>query len=186
MHKLPLETERLIIRNWEEQDRDLFHLINSDERVMEFFAIRRTKEESDKMMDEVKLFIDKNGRGLTAIALKESNEAIGFCALADAEMEDARFTGEIEIGWRLAPRFWGKGYVTEAARRLLEFGFTELQLPGIVSFAVPKNKRSIAVMKRLGMTRDPSSDFDHSKVPDTHAELKRHVVYRILPQKEEF
>ncbi|RWX59841.1 N-acetyltransferase, partial [Mesorhizobium sp. M4B.F.Ca.ET.089.01.1.1] len=85
----------------------------------------------------------------------------------------------IEIGWRLAPEFWGKGYVTEAAEAWLAFGFETLDRDEIVSFAVADNHRSTAVMKRLGMSADPARDFDHPDIPDSHPALKRHVFYRL-------
>jgi RimJ/RimL family protein N-acetyltransferase len=85
----------------------------------------------------------------------------------------------IEIGWRLAPEFWGKGYVTEAAEAWLAYGFETLGLDEIVSFAVANNRRSTAVMERLGMSADPSADFDHPGIPHSHQALKWHVFYRL-------
>ena len=85
----------------------------------------------------------------------------------------------VEIGWRLAPEFWGNGYATEAGGELLRFGFEELDLAEIVSFAVRQNEPSMAVMHRLGMRHEPAGDFDHPKVPDTHPHLKRHVFYTL-------
>ncbi|RWF91479.1 MAG: N-acetyltransferase, partial [Mesorhizobium sp.] len=82
-------------------------------------------------------------------------------------------------GWRLAPEFWGHGYVTEAAEAWLAYGFETLGLDEIVSFAVRDNSRSTAVMQRLGMIADPASDFEHPDIPDSHAMLKRHVFYRL-------
>ena len=103
---------------------------------------------------------------------------MGFVGLNAAELEPLVPAGTIQIGWRLAPEFWGHGYVTEAAEALLAFGFDTLDHEEIVSFVVWNNVRSTAVMERLGMRRDPS-DFDHPDVPDTHPELQRHVLYRL-------
>jgi RimJ/RimL family protein N-acetyltransferase len=175
----PLETERLVIRNWQERDRDLFHEINSDDTVMEFFAFRRTRQESDAFMDRLRDGIASRGYGFTALALRDTGEAIGFAGLADTDEAAAFKPLAVEIGWRLAPRHWGKGYVTEAGRALLAFGFETLALPEIVSFAVHDNRRSTAVMERLGMTPLPDYDFDHSRVPDSRPDLKRHVFYVI-------
>ena len=85
----------------------------------------------------------------------------------------------VEIGWRLGTDFWGLGYATEAARELLRLGFEDRGLDEIVSFAVPQNTRSIAVMDRLGLRPDPSRDFDHPRVPDSHPHLRRHVLYAL-------
>lgn len=175
----PIRTERLILRNWEERDRDLFHRINSDETVLEYFAFRRDRAEADAKMDEISAGISAQGYGWTAVEIAATGQCIGFVGLHDAEIEPVVPRGSIEIGWRLAPEFWGFGYVTEAASALLDYGFDRLDKAEIVSFAVPRNKRSTAVMERLGMRRDLSCDFDHPNVPDTHPQLKRHVMYRL-------
>ena len=86
----------------------------------------------------------------------------------------------VEVGWRIAREHWGHGYVTEAARAGLRFGFEELGLDEIVSFTVPANERSWRVMERIGLTRDPSRDFDHPRVdPVAYSHLVRHVFYRL-------
>lgn len=175
----PIRTDRLILRNWEERDRSLFHRINSDDQVMAFFPFRRDRAQSDAVMDAMRSEIDEVGHGWTAAELVETGQCIGFIGLIAAEIEPVVPKGSIEIGWRLAPEFWGKGYVTEGAGALLEFAFDRLGRDEVISFAVKDNHRSIAVMQRLGMVSDPVWDFDHPRVPDTHPELKRHVLYRL-------
>ncbi|MGQ4365181.1 GNAT family N-acetyltransferase [Streptomyces sp. SAS_272] len=66
----------------------------------------------------------------------------------------------------------------KGARAAVRFGFDVLGLPEIVSFTVTGNRRSRAVMERLGMTHDPREDFDHPRLPPGHA-LRRHVLYRL-------
>lgn len=175
----PIRTERLILRNWQDRDRELFHRINSDERVMEFFPFRRDRPQSDAMMDETRDVIDRDGVGWSAVEIAASGECIGFVGLGFADMEPVVPAGAVEIGWRLAPEYWGKGYVTEAAEAWLAYGFETLGLDEIMSFAVWNNLRSTAVMERLGMSHDLSSDFDHPHVPHAHPQLKRHVLYRL-------
>lgn len=173
------ETGRLRIRNWRENDRDLFAEINSDPKVMEFFPFRRSRAEADTLLERIAGTISETGFGFFALALRDGDAPVGFCGLSRTDLKPYLPDGTIEIGWRLARAHWGKGYVTEAARALLEYGFTERKLGEIVSFAVPENTRSIAVMKRLGMRPDPARDFDHPRVPETHLLLKRHVLYAI-------
>src|SRR5947208_11605474 len=84
----------------------------------------------------------------------------------------------VEIGWRLAFDHWGRGYATEAARLVVAHGFGPLGLAAVVSFTAVANRRSQAVMERLGMRRDPAEDFDHPGLPDGHP-LRRHVLYRL-------
>lgn len=174
-----LETDRLVLRNWIDSDRDLFREIFSDPKVMEFFPYRRSHREADEIMERVRGLIERDGIGFFAMALKDTDEPIGFCGMSPTSLEPALPKDTIEIGWRLATRFWGNGYVTEAARALLDFGFSTMGYGEIVSFAVAGNRRSTAVMERIGMRRDESGDFDHPRVPDTHPHLKRHVLYRL-------
>ena len=174
-----LETQRLILRNWDDRDRDLFHVINSDEEVMRFFPFRRNRSQSDELFDRLKKMISETGLGFYALEEKESGQCIGFAGLARTDLEPHLPNGSVEIGWRLATPFWGKGYVTEAGRALIDYAFGTLGLPEVVSFAVHNNERSTFVMERIGMTRDSASDFDHPGVPDETPHLKRHVVYRI-------
>lgn len=173
-----LETERLILRPWEKRDRDLFYEINSDPQVMEFFPFRRDRQQSDAFFETLLL---RQAVRITfpALELRETGECLGFCGLHDGDVEPAFPAGTVEVGWRLATRHWGKGYATEGARAALKHAFETLGLPEIVSFAVHDNNRSTAVMERIGLRRDPARDFDHPHIPDTHAHLKRHVVYRM-------
>lgn len=174
-----IRTERLILRNWEERDRALFHRINSDAQVMEFFGMRRSRAESDALFDKLRGNIDRDGFGFTAAEIAATGECIGFVGINRTDLAPFIPQGTMEIGWRLAPEFWGKGYVTEASEALLAYCFETLSLDEVVSFAVSNNHRSTAVMQRLGMRHDAVGDFDHPRVPDTHPELKRHVLYRL-------
>jgi RimJ/RimL family protein N-acetyltransferase len=179
---MQLETKRLIMRNWEDRDRDLFHRINSEDEVMRFFPFRRSRAEADAFLDRIRAENEKRGYGFSALELKQTGVCIGFAGLHADNVVPSRPPGAVEIGWRLAPEFWGKGYVTEAAEALLTFGFEELGLEEIISFAVWNNERSTAVMRRIGMTAEPADDFDHPRVPDTHRQFKRHVLYSLKRQ----
>lgn len=175
-----LETERLIIRNWQDEDRPFFHFINSDDRVMEFFPFRRTREQADARMNEIAAGIVENGFGFACAALKSTDEPIGFIGLHRADHLDPHIpAGSIEIGWRLAPQHWRKGYASEGARGWLKFGFEKLDLEEIVSIAVWNNLASIAVMQRIGMKPDPASDFNHPQAPVDQPDFERVVVYRL-------
>jgi RimJ/RimL family protein N-acetyltransferase len=174
-----LETERLLLRPWTAADRDLFREINSDNAVMEYFPFRRTRAESGAFLDRLIDIQTNRPPAFQAVELRETGECLGFCGLNPANIEPFCPPEAIEISWRLARRYWGNGYVTEAALAWLGHGFDTLGLPEIVSFAVHGNRRSTAVMERIGMFRDPAMDFDHPRVPDTHPHLKRHVFYRL-------
>lgn len=172
----PLETPRLILRPWKNEDRAPFAEMGQDPEVMRFFPKLLSREESDAMVDKLQGIIDEKGWGIWALELKSTNEFIGFTGLNIPRFE-AHFTPCVEIGWRLKKEFWNKGYATEAARESLRFGFEILKLEEIVAMAVKENVASTNVMVKLGMTYDPTADFDHPLVPNEN--LKRHVLYRL-------
>ncbi len=174
-----IETGRLILRNWREGDRELFHEINSDAEVMTFFPFRRNRTESDAVMDLLRDEISRFGFGFAAIEVKASGECAGFAGIRRTGLEPHLPDGTVEIGWRLARRHWGKGYACEAATAWLRHGFEALRLEEIVSFAVHDNHRSTAVMERIGLRRDASRDFNHPAVPEAFPHLQRHVVYSL-------
>jgi len=120
---------------------------------------------------------EANGFGLWAVEVRASGEFVGFTGLDVPEFE-ADFMPAVEVGWRLGRSAWGNGYATEAARAALAFGFEEVGLGEIVSFTTPANRRSRAVMERLGMRHDPSGDFEHPSLPPDHP-LRPHVLYRL-------
>ena len=179
-----LETDRLIIRPWtlSEEDREFFHRVDSDEQMMHFFPWRSTRQEANEKLKLLCKSGEETGLSWAVTSLKDTGERIGFTGLKHATF-DAHFTPAVEIGWRYTPEHWGKGYAVEAARELLRQGFEDVGLADIVSFAVVKNTPSIKVMERIGMTEDRTSPFDFKNVPDSHPDLKSHVLYRITREQ---
>jgi RimJ/RimL family protein N-acetyltransferase len=173
----PIRTDRLVLRNWEERDRDLFHRVNSDADVMAFYDFRRDRAESDSFMDALRLTLAERGYGFGAVEIAATRETIGFVGINPVEIPPYLPRGTTEIGWRLAPEHWGRGYVTEAARAWLAVAFEQLDVEAVVAFAVWNNRRSTAVMGRLGMRRNIAADFDHPRVVEPS--LRRHVLYRL-------
>jgi RimJ/RimL family protein N-acetyltransferase len=172
-----MRTSRLLLRRWRDDDRLPFAEMNADPAVMEHFPGRLTAAESDALADRIEAGFDERGYGLWAVEVIDGPPFVGFVGLAPVLFE-AGFTPAVEVGWRLARPHWGQGYATEAARAALAFGFDDLGLAEIVSFTVPGNVRSRAVMERLGMRHDPGGDFDHPRIPEGHP-LRRHVLYRL-------
>jgi ribosomal-protein-alanine N-acetyltransferase len=172
-----LTTERLILRQWQDSDRDAFARLNADPVVMEHFPRLWTREESDSAVTRLQKSIGERGWGFWAVEVPRVAPFIGFVGLAVPRFT-THFMPCVEIGWRLTPEFWGQGYATEAANASLRYGFEQLTLKEIVAYTVPLNERSRAVMKRIGMTHDPADDFDHPNLPVGDA-LRRHVLYRM-------
>jgi RimJ/RimL family protein N-acetyltransferase len=174
---LLIQTERLLLRHWKEEDRELFYRLNSDPRVMEFMPARLTRPESDQLIERIEEHFRKREFGLYAAELRQDRTFIGFIGLSVPSFE-ASFTPCVEIGWRLSTEHWGRGLATEGARAVAKHAFSELGLDEIVSFTVQGNVRSRRVMEKIGMTNDASEDFDHPNLPEGHL-LRRHVLYRL-------
>jgi RimJ/RimL family protein N-acetyltransferase len=172
-----LLTPRLLLRPWQESDREPFQRMNADPRVMEFFAAPLSPEESDRTIDRVQAHIAEHRFGFFAAELRATGEFIGFVGMAHVPFE-AHFTPCVEIGWRLAAAHWNRGLATEGARCCLRYAFQELALPEVVAFTAPANLRSRRVMEKLGMSRSPADDFQHPRLPEGHP-LRPHVLYRV-------
>ncbi len=179
----PIHTKHLVLREWEPRDIAPFAAINKDPKVMEYFYKPLTEEETLAMVERFQEHFKKHGFGIYACELKETSGCIGFVGLNIPDFE-APFTPCVEIGWRLSSSVWGKGYAPEAARAVLKAAFTRFGLEEVVAFTVPMNSRSLRVMEKLGMKKDPKGDFDHPRVPEGHS-LRRHVLYRITRSQYE-
>lgn len=172
-----LRTDRLSLRPWRESDVQPWAAMNADPQVREYLGGVMTPEQSAASLAHFQAQLDERGFGFWAVEVRSTGEFIGFTGLDQAD-DGMPFTG-IEIGWRLARSAWGHGYATEAALASLAFGFETLALPEIVAVTTATNLRSQAVMRRLGMTRDPAEDFDDPTEPE--GPLRRNVLYRIRP-----
>jgi RimJ/RimL family protein N-acetyltransferase len=170
-------TERLILRRWRDSDREPFGRLNADPRVMEFMPSVLSTTESNLLIDRIEAHFEQHGFGLCAVEYRPEAAFIGFIGL-NVPSFHAAFTPCVEIGWRLATNYWGRGLAAEGARAAVRYGFEVLGLEQLVSFTVPANFRSRRVMEKLCMTHDPADDFDHPGLPPDHP-LCRHLLYRL-------
>jgi len=175
-----ITTERLILRQWEESDRDDVFRLNSSDQVMEFYPGTLTREESDALFDRDRAYIERHGYGLWAVEDRETGALAGTVGLLHRP-DDLPFSPCTEIGWRLMPEFWGRGLAHEAAWESFRYGFRTLALQEIVAFTAVINERSWRLMERLHMKKD--TGFDHPKLP-TGDPLEPHILYRLT--REEF
>ena len=171
-----LNSERIILREWRDEDLVPFAALNADPIVMEYYPKTLNREESDALATRMRALFAQHGYTYWALEIPGVTAFAGMVGLAQLNF-DAPFTPAVDVGWRLAHEYWGKGYVTEAAQLALEYGFNELQLPEIVAITATGNLRSQAVMQRIGMARNTNEDFDHPKLETGHP-LQRHVLYR--------
>jgi RimJ/RimL family protein N-acetyltransferase len=172
-----IETERLILRHWQERDIDPCTVNNSDPKVMEFLGPLRTREETAMGIAKTQKYIDDHGYGLYAAELKETGMCIGYIGCAALSF-DAPFTPTIEVGWRIGAQYWGRGYAPEGARAVLGDMFTRLGHEEIISITAVINTKSIRVMQKIGMHTDPRENFNHPKLAIDNP-LRPHVLYRM-------
>ena len=181
-----LQTRRLVLRPFDGADAEAFAAMNADPRVMESFPSSLSRAESDTLLGLLRNHLEENGFGLWAVSVPDVAPFIGFVGLSTVHFEAPFMKAEhsarggpcVELAWRLAFPFWGKGYASEGARASVTFAFESLGLSELVAFTTPENLRSRAVVSALGMQHDADGDFDHPRVPAGHR-LSRHVLYRL-------
>lgn len=176
MQQTVIQTTRLRLRPWREEDKVPFRELNADPRVMAFFPSTLSGSQSDALADRCQALIAQRGWGFWALECGATQAFIGFAGL-HAQPDALPFSPCVEIGWRMAHDCWGRGYASEAAMAALRFGFDSLGLKEIVAFTAVGNLRSRAVMERIGMHVD-ATGFGHPAVPPDHP-LHRHCLYRI-------
>lgn len=172
--KIFAETERLLVRDWMEADIPSYVEMNADEEVMEFFLKKLSEQESLDMLEIIRSEITASGFGFFAVERKEDHQFIGFVGLHSITF-DVDFAPAVEIGWRLLPAYWGKGYAVEAAEACFSFAKENLGLKEIVSFTALPNKKSQRVMQKLGMSF--VKEFNHPLVSEGHL-LQKHLLYK--------
>lgn len=129
-----LRTPRLLLRPWKDADFEPFAAMNADPRVMEHYPSVLTREQSDNFVRERILpQFERRGCGPWAVEVRGVTPFAGYVGLLEHSLE-APFTPCVEVGWRLAFRYWGHGYDTEGARAALTYGFDVVGLDEIVSF----------------------------------------------------
>lgn len=173
----PIQTDRLTLRGWRDTDRAPFAAMCADPVVMAYLPPFASDDEIDAALERVGAHHRRHGFGFWVLEERATGAFAGFAGLQIVPF-NAPFTPAIEIGWRLPVTFWGKGLAMEAAQAALDFGFRVLNLREIVAFTAPGNRRSRALMGRLGMRHEPAGDFVHPALPADHP-LQPCVLYRI-------
>jgi RimJ/RimL family protein N-acetyltransferase len=158
-----LETERLVLRDWREEDwRPFFEQTNTP-AVMEWLGGVLDQEKADGARARLESYQRDHGFTFWVVERKDdgghlSGEIIGFCGLKLSNQAGGPM-GEHEAGWRLREDAWGKAYAREAAQASLKVGFEKFDAPHIIALTVQENAGSWGLMKRLGMKRRKDLDF---------------------------
>lgn len=154
--KIILETNRLLLREFEVSDAESFYELNLNPNVIKY-----TGNSAFKAIDEAKAFLEnysdyqRNGFGRWAVINKSTQQFIGWCGLKYDEKLD-----ETDIGFRFFEYFWNQGFATESAKACIDYGFKELNLKAIVGRAMKKNIASIKILEKIGLQYEKGFDFD--------------------------
>jgi RimJ/RimL family protein N-acetyltransferase len=177
-------TPRLVLRHWQDGDREPFAALNADARAMRYFPAPLDRAASDATLDRCQQGLVERGWGLWAVDVVDPAEPvqgfIGFVGLnppRDPPAVPLPPDPAVEVGWRLAPHAWGRGYAPEAGAAALAIAFESLGLDEVVSFTTTTNAPSRRVMDKLGLRHQPDRDFDHPRTPGWSG--RRHVLYAI-------
>jgi RimJ/RimL family protein N-acetyltransferase len=155
--KMEIETQRLILREFQLEDVQQLAPILANPRVMEFsstgiLSVLKTQAKIQDFLASYRQY----GFGKWAISFKQSNQLIGYCGIAIEQIDNK---DEREIGYRLDPKFWGQGLATEAASAAIRYGLEQLKFPYILGIVERENKASVRVLEKLGMQHQRETIF---------------------------
>lgn len=159
--KIIITTNRFIIREFVTQDAEDLFKLEGDKRVNEYIPGNRLLTLND-CKREINIYINnykKSNLGRWPIFLKNTNEFIGVTGFR--YLQNIKKT---EIGLKLLPKHWGKGYATEIGNALIHYGLTQLKLNEIIAMADPNNTRSVKSLENLGMTFVKNGYYNGNKV----------------------
>lgn len=143
-----IETERLIIRDLTSNDLDDFAHLVANEEVMRFSLKGPLSKEEAKEYFQRRILghYEEHGFGLWAVLHRE--KLIGFAGLITQTIDEEKW---VELAYRFTPKFWGKGFATEAALAICQYAFETLGLKQLISIIDPKNTPSMKLASRIGM-----------------------------------
>lgn len=180
MAEFRLETARLVLRSWRDDDLDPFHAINSDPAVMATLGPVMARDQVAALIERMRGIEAEHGHCFWALERQADQQLIGWCGVIRGTVGPV--TGKGEFGWRMARSAWGQGYATEAARAAIGWFLAKRDDDSVWAITHVENRRSRAVMDRLGMSYRPDLDFDHPRLAADDP-LLRHVTYE-LPRSD--
>jgi len=173
MAEFRLETERLILRDWREDDFADLHALCTDPQVMATIGPLHDEAKTRGLLSRLIERTVRDGHTFWAMERKDDGRVIGFCGVSRGPMPPIE--GELEIGWRMAADCWGRSYAREAAQATLGWIAANRPREPVCAITSVGNLRSRGLMERLGMRYRPDMDFEHPNVESPH--LKPHVTY---------
>jgi [ribosomal protein S5]-alanine N-acetyltransferase len=150
-----LETPRLILRPFREEDIGRLAELMANRDFMRFSLGPYTREQTQTVLQK---FLSWNQAGLPsqfAVVLQENDDVLGYCGF----LHHPEVPEEVEIGYRLDPAFWNRGLITEAARAVRDYAFVGLKLPRVISLIHPENIPSRRVAEKIGLMPEKEITF---------------------------
>ena len=172
-----IETERLILRRWREEDFEPLSIINSDPLEMEWLGSGPVDRERTALyIKRNDSFFDTHGFGIWAVELRADRRLIGFSGVRPFSTLGHPMSPCVEAAWRQAQKDCGCGYATEAARAAIADAFERCDVSEVLAWTPVLNIRSQAMMRRPKMCRRTEHNFDAPSLPVDHP-LRPHVVF---------
>ena len=168
---IEIQTERLLLRQWKKDDLVEFSRLNADPEVMKYYPSTLTTEESHRLAKKIEALIVKRGWGFWAVELLETGSFIGFVGLHEPEYT-LPVTPCVEVGWRLAKEFWGKGYATESGKAAVNYAFNTLGLTKFYATTEIGNQASHRALLKIGLTYVEDFYFEEEKLNLRWYEIK--------------
>ena len=177
MAEVIIETERLLLRTWDEADKAEFARVTNTPAVMRWLGGVQDAESMAAGFERIDGYHRDFGHTLWAVERKADGAILGFCGLKRVNSPGAGdLTGDFEVGWRLREDAWGQGFASEAAAASLDFAFDRCGAPHVVALTVEGNAASRKLMTRLGMSRRADLDYIDDRFGP---ELNPTIVYSI-------
>ena len=174
MAEFRLETPRLVLRDWREEDWPRFWQATDTPAVMRWLGGVLGEAGRAATRARVENCHAANGYCFWVVERRDDGEILGFCGVKRADAPGSTVAGAMEIGWRFREDSWGQGYAREAAEAALALGFERFGADRIVSLTVEGNLASRKLMERLGFLRRPALDYEDVRYP---AELNPTMVH---------
>ncbi len=173
-----LTTPRLWLRSWRPDDLPTFAVLNADPEVMRYLGGTLNTEQAHELADDIQERFLRRGFGMLPVERRSDGAFLGICGI-----NYTPWYPDEEIGWRLSREHWGQGYATESAAAWMAWAFTELGVPRLISVTDLPNARSIAVMKRLGMSFDHEAELEDEADDGEEGERFHAIIHSITAEQ---